>query len=239
MRRGAARDWREVPRPTPSPQGFRYSMLIVAPALAGADRRRGAADRRVCSAQLQPARRRDAAGLRRPARALDRGRAARQPAAAGAARARARPPRQRAGAGPARPPRRRHGDRGACCWARPAWSAPPSSLPPCSPRCSSSSASRTGAGPWPARSPTTVAGFRPSPRPASAAGALLATLLADGLPETILAGALGCAFYAVCLLLAVPRLLQVMLGAIRPKKADEAEAQPVGVRPASSSISAR
>lgn len=70
-----------------------------------------------------------------------------------------------------------------------------------------------------------------------AAGALLATLLADGLPETILAGALGCAFYAVCLLLAVPRLLQVMLGAIRPKKADEA--QPVGVRPASSSISAR
>ena len=41
--------------------------------------------------------------------------------------------------------------------------------------------------------------------------------LTDGLPEALLAGALGCAFYAVCLQLAVPRLVGVMLGAIRPK----------------------
>jgi hypothetical protein len=57
--------------------------------------------------------------------------------------------------------------------------------------------------------------------------ALLAGLLADGLPEALLAGALGCAFYAACLLLAVPRLVAVMLAAIRPKAGvDPAEAAP-------------
>jgi hypothetical protein len=49
------------------------------------------------------------------------------------------------------------------------------------------------------------------------AAALIAALLTDGLPEALLAGALGCGLYAVCLLLAVPRLVGVMLGAIRPR----------------------
>ena len=54
---------------------------------------------------------------------------------------------------------------------------------------------------------------------------LLAALLTDGLAQALLAGALGCFLYAVCLQLAVPRLLGVMLGAVRPKPAvDHAEA---------------
>lgn len=58
-----------------------------------------------------------------------------------------------------------------------------------------------------------------------AGAALIAGLLADGLPEALLAGTLGCGFYAVCLLLAVPRLVGVMLGAIRSRPGvDPAEA---------------
>ena len=65
--------------------------------------------------------------------------------------------------------------------------------------------------------------------------AVVAALVADGLAEALLAGALGCALYAGCLLLAQPRLVSVLLGAIRPKLGpDQAEAAP-----ASSSISAR
>jgi hypothetical protein len=57
--------------------------------------------------------------------------------------------------------------------------------------------------------------------------ALIAGLLADGLSEALLAGALGCAFYAACLLLAVPRLVGVMLSAIRPRSGvDPTEAAP-------------
>jgi peptidoglycan biosynthesis protein MviN/MurJ (putative lipid II flippase) len=65
--------------------------------------------------------------------------------------------------------------------------------------------------------------------------AVVAALVADGLAEALLAGALGSALYAGCLLLAQPRLVKVLLGAIRPKLgSDQAEAAP-----ASSSISAR
>lgn len=66
--------------------------------------------------------------------------------------------------------------------------------------------------------------------------ALVASLVAEGLPEALIAGALGCALYAVCLLLAVPRLVGVLLAAVRPKNAaPQAEAAPA----TSSSISAR
>jgi hypothetical protein len=65
--------------------------------------------------------------------------------------------------------------------------------------------------------------------------ALLAPLVSSGLAETLLAGALGSALYGVCLLVAVPRLLRVLLGAIRPKPGPDQAA----ARPASSSISAR
>ena len=65
--------------------------------------------------------------------------------------------------------------------------------------------------------------------------AVVAALVADGLVEALLSGALGCALYAGCLLLAQPRLVSVLVGAIRPKLGpDQAEAAP-----ASSSISAR
>jgi peptidoglycan biosynthesis protein MviN/MurJ (putative lipid II flippase) len=67
--------------------------------------------------------------------------------------------------------------------------------------------------------------------------AALAALLADGLAEALLAGALGCALYAGCLLLAVPRLVGVLLGAIR--KAPSVDQAAEAPRPASSSISAR
>ena len=67
--------------------------------------------------------------------------------------------------------------------------------------------------------------------------ALVASLLADGLAEALLAGALGCALYAGCLLLAVPRLVGVLLGAIR--KAPQVDQAAEAPRPASSSISAR
>lgn len=68
------------------------------------------------------------------------------------------------------------------------------------------------------------------------AAAALAALVADGLAEALLSGALGCVLYGVCLLLVVPRLLGVMLAAVRPKldAGQAAEAAPV-----SSSISAR
>jgi hypothetical protein len=68
--------------------------------------------------------------------------------------------------------------------------------------------------------------------------ALVAALVLHGVPEAVLAGALGCALYVACLRLAVPRQLSVMVDAIRPKPA-AAAAQPAGPRPASSSISAR
>jgi hypothetical protein len=59
--------------------------------------------------------------------------------------------------------------------------------------------------------------------------ALLASLFATGLTEALVAGALGSIFYAACLLVAVPRLVGVLLGAIRPKAAvDQAEAPPAG-----------
>jgi len=45
--------------------------------------------------------------------------------------------------------------------------------------------------------------------------ALVASLVAEGLAEALLAGALGCALYAGCLLIAVPRLVGVLLGAIK------------------------
>jgi peptidoglycan biosynthesis protein MviN/MurJ (putative lipid II flippase) len=68
------------------------------------------------------------------------------------------------------------------------------------------------------------------------AAAVVSSLVADGLAEALLSGALGCALYGVCLLLAVPRLLGVMIAAVRPKldAGQAAEAAPV-----SSSISAR
>jgi hypothetical protein len=69
------------------------------------------------------------------------------------------------------------------------------------------------------------------------AAGLLSALLFRGLPEALLAAVLGCALYVACLQLAVPRLLHVMLAALRPK-ADAAQPA-AGVRPASSSISAR
>jgi hypothetical protein len=67
--------------------------------------------------------------------------------------------------------------------------------------------------------------------------ALIAALVADGLAEALLAGALGSAFYVSCVLLTSPRLLSVLLGAIR-KAPLEAQATETP-RPASSSISAR
>ena len=68
------------------------------------------------------------------------------------------------------------------------------------------------------------------------AAAVIASLVSSGLVEALIAGALGCALYAVCLLLAVPRLVGVLLAALRPKSAAvQAEAAPA----TSSSISAR
>ena len=69
-----------------------------------------------------------------------------------------------------------------------------------------------------------------------AAGGLLGGALLGGLPEAVLAGALGCVLYAACLLVAVPRLLRVAVAAVRPSSAG---AQAADVRPTSSSISAR
>jgi hypothetical protein len=66
--------------------------------------------------------------------------------------------------------------------------------------------------------------------------ALLAALVFHGLPEALLAGAFGCALYAACLRVAVPRQLHVMVAAISSKPG---EAQAATPRPASSSISAR
>ncbi len=67
--------------------------------------------------------------------------------------------------------------------------------------------------------------------------ALVSSLLSDGLAEALLAGALGCALYAGCVLLTTPRLLSVLLGAIR--KAPSVDQAAETARPASSSISAR
>lgn len=67
--------------------------------------------------------------------------------------------------------------------------------------------------------------------------ALLASLVAEGLVEALLAGALGCALYAGCMLLTQPRLVGVLLGAIR--KAPSVDQAAETARPASSSISAR
>jgi len=57
-----------------------------------------------------------------------------------------------------------------------------------------------------------------------AGGALISALVASGPAEAILAGALGCTLYVLCLRLAVPRLLQVMVGALRPKPGAQVEA---------------
>ena len=57
-----------------------------------------------------------------------------------------------------------------------------------------------------------------------AGGALIAALVVSGPAEAILAGALGCAFYVLCLRLAVPRLLQVMVSTLRPKPGAQVEA---------------
>ncbi len=67
--------------------------------------------------------------------------------------------------------------------------------------------------------------------------ALVAALFADGLAEALFAGALGCALYAGCVLLSQPRLVGVLLGAIR--KAPRVDQPAETPRPASSSISAR
>jgi hypothetical protein len=58
--------------------------------------------------------------------------------------------------------------------------------------------------------------------------ALLASLFATGLTEALIAGGLGSLLYGACLLVAVPRLVGVLLGAIRPKSgaAEPAEAAP-------------
>ena len=64
---------------------------------------------------------------------------------------------------------------------------------------------------------------------------LLAALIFQGLPEAVLAGALGCVLYVACLQLAVPGLTRTLIAAVRPKSG---AAQPSGA-PASSSISAR
>jgi hypothetical protein len=69
-----------------------------------------------------------------------------------------------------------------------------------------------------------------------AAAGLLAGALLGGLPEAVLAGALGCVLYAACLQVAVPRLLRVAVAAVRPSSAG---AQPADARPTSSSMSAR
>lgn len=55
-------------------------------------------------------------------------------------------------------------------------------------------------------------------------GALVSAFVVSGPAEAILAGALGCALYVFCLRLAVPHLLQVMVGAIRPKPGAQVEA---------------
>jgi peptidoglycan biosynthesis protein MviN/MurJ (putative lipid II flippase) len=61
------------------------------------------------------------------------------------------------------------------------------------------------------------------------AAALIAAFVANGLPEALLAGALGCVLYVVCLRLAVPRLVGVMIGAIRPQAGvEQPEAPPAG-----------
>lgn len=57
-----------------------------------------------------------------------------------------------------------------------------------------------------------------------AGGALISAFLASGPAEAILAGVLGCVLYVLCLRLAVPRLLQVMVGALRPKPGAQVEA---------------
>jgi peptidoglycan biosynthesis protein MviN/MurJ (putative lipid II flippase) len=57
-----------------------------------------------------------------------------------------------------------------------------------------------------------------------AGGALISALVASGPAEAILAGVLGCALYVLCLRLAVPRLLQVMVSALRPKPGAQVEA---------------
>jgi peptidoglycan biosynthesis protein MviN/MurJ (putative lipid II flippase) len=64
---------------------------------------------------------------------------------------------------------------------------------------------------------------------------LLAAAAFQGLPEAVLAGALGCALYVGCLQLALPRLLRTLIAAIRPKP----DAAQTAAAPTSSSISAR
>jgi hypothetical protein len=67
--------------------------------------------------------------------------------------------------------------------------------------------------------------------------AAVAAVVADGLAEALLAGALGSALYVGCVLLTTPKLLSVLLGAIRKAPlVDQATETP---SPASSSISAR
>ncbi len=107
MRRGALADWREVIADT-VPAGFRYSMLLVAPALAALVAGGATLIGEVLPTSFERRRRRAAARLRRPALRLDRGGAAGQPAAAGAVRARPLEAGQPAGSGDRRPPHRRH-----------------------------------------------------------------------------------------------------------------------------------
>ena len=222
--------------PRHRPPGFRYSMLIVAPAIAGLIVAGRPADPRAPAAQLRPGRRRDAARVRRPAGPLDGRGAAGQLLAAGPVRARPRPPRQRPGAAAAGPPHRAHRAGRSPARLR---------------RCGRRRLHRPGPlrhralprrgpeGRWAfARTLASDGGRLTAFAAASFGGAaLVAALLADGLAESLLAGALGCALYAGCLLLAVPRLVGVLLGAIRKApRVDQAGEVP---GPASSSISAR
>lgn len=55
-------------------------------------------------------------------------------------------------------------------------------------------------------------------------GALVSAFLASGPAEAILTAALGSALYVLCLRLALPRLLQVMIAALRPKPGAQVEA---------------
>ena len=105
--RGALADWREVIADT-VPPGFRYAMLLVAPALAALIAGGATLIGEVLPGQLRRRAGRSAADLRGAALRLDGGGAAGQPAAAGAVRARTGPAGQPAGAAGGRPPHRRH-----------------------------------------------------------------------------------------------------------------------------------
>ena len=109
MSRGAVADWREVIAAT-VPGGFRYAMLLVAPALAALIAGGATLIGDVLPKSFDAAQVRSAARLRRSALRLDRRRPAGQPAAAGSLRPRPHQTGQLAGAGSSgrRTPESRH-----------------------------------------------------------------------------------------------------------------------------------